>query len=213
MDKQQLLEKHGKIYEPGTVLFHEGELGNKLWVINEGHIRLSKLVNKLETTLEILGPGDFCGELALVMEAVEPVTATVIDPARLLVIDAAQFEMMVRSNSEIAMRMLRKLAGRLTEAHFKLSNFQLRNNLARLMLQLRWELIRAKDEYSANLPNDLELAIGVDETELQKLLAKLQEKKLIAIDADNRFRVPNPAEFERFLSYLELKDRYEYFDA
>lgn len=213
MDKQQLLEKHGKVYEAGTVLFREGERGNKLWVINDGRVRLSKLVDKLETTLETLGPGDFCGELALLMDTVEPVTATVVESARLLVVEASQFEVMVRSNNEIAMRMLRKLAGRLTEAHFKLSNFQLRSNLARLMLQLRWELIRAKDQHSAKLPDDLANAIGIDELELNKMFEKLKEKNLVTIDSNRNFRVLNATEFENFLSYLELKDRYEYFDA
>ncbi|MFA5624750.1 MAG: Crp/Fnr family transcriptional regulator [Bradymonadales bacterium] len=212
MDKQQVLEKHGKIYEPGTVLFREGELGNRLWVINEGRIRITKRVHKTETVLETLGPGEFCGELALVMETEQPVTATVIEPARLLVIDLKQFDMMVRSNGEIAMRMLKKLAGRLTQAQFRMINFQFKSNLGRLMLQLRWELMRAEGDLTPPLPVDLAESLGIETFELKQLLQKLAEKELIILEKNDRFSVPDRSEFEQYLSYLELKERYAYFD-
>lgn len=212
MDKQQVLEKHGKIYETGTVLFREGEIGNRLWVINEGRIRITKRVHKTETVLETLGPGEFCGELALVMETEQPVTATVIEPARLLVIDLKQFDMMVRSNGEIAMRMLKKLAGRLTQAQFRMVNFQFRDNVGRLMLQLRWELTRSEGELSPHLPADLAESLGIDPPELKQLLAKLVEKNLVQLEPGDRFSVPDRSEFEQYLGYLELKERYAYFD-
>ena len=57
MDKEQALEKHSKIYEPGTVLFYEGDPASKLWVINEGRIQISKRVFTEEIVFEILCPG------------------------------------------------------------------------------------------------------------------------------------------------------------
>lgn len=211
MDKEQALEKHSKIYEPGTVLFYEGDPASKLWVINEGRIQISKRVFTEEIVLEILGPGEFCGELSLVTDAPQAVTATVIEPARLLVIDATQFEAMIRANGELSMRMMRKLAGRLNEAQFLVSALQMRNTIGRVMLHLKRE-IENSGTGKVSLPSDLAKMLGLDDVELEDIMDRLVAKKLIKLSGDNVCEIVNNAEYSRYLNYLELRDRYDFFD-
>ena len=211
MDKEQALEKHSKIYEPGTVLFYEGDPASKLWVINEGRIQISKRVFTEEIVLEILGPGEFCGELSLVTDAPQAVTATVIEPARLLVIDATQFEAMIRANGELSMRMMRKLAGRLNEAQFLVSALQMRNTIGRVMLHLKRE-IENSGTGKVSVPSDLAKMLGLDDVELEDIMDRLVAKKLIKLSGDNVCEIVNNAEYSRYLNYLELRDRYDFFD-
>ena len=211
MDKEQALEKHSKIYEPGTVLFYEGDPASKLWVINEGRIQISKRVFTEEIVLEILGPGEFCGELSLVTAAPQAVTATVIEPARLLVIDATQFEAMIRANGELSMRMMRKLAGRLNEAQFLVSALQMRNTIGRVMLHLKRE-IENSGTGKVSVPSDLAKMLGLDDVELEDIMDRLVAKKLIKLSGDNVCEIVNNAEYSRYLNYLELRDRYDFFD-
>ena len=211
MDKEQALEKHSKIYEPGTVLFYEGDPASKLWVINEGRIQISKRVFTEEIVLEILGPGEFCGELSLVTDAPQAVTATVIEPARLLVIDATQFEAMIRANGEHSMRMMRKLAGRLNEAQFLVSALQMRNTIGRVMLHLKRE-IENSGTGKVSVPSDLAKMLGLDDVELEDIMDRLVAKKLIKLSGDNVCEIVNNAEYSRYLNYLELRDRYDFFD-
>lgn len=211
MDKEQALEKHSKIYEPGTVLFYEGDPASKLWVINEGRIQISKRVFTEEIVLEILGPGEFCGELSLVTDAPQAVTATVIEPARLLVIDATQFEAMIRANGELSMRMMRKLAGRLNEAQFLVSALQMRNTIGRVMLHLKRE-IENSSTGKVSVPSDLAKMLGLDDVELEDIMDRLVAKKLIKLSGDNVCEIVNNAEYSRYLNYLELRDRYDFFD-
>ena len=211
MDKEQALEKHSKIYEPGTVLFYEGDPASKLWVINEGRIQISKRVFTEEIVLEILGPGEFCGELSLVTDAPQAVTATVIEPARLLVIDATQFEAMIRANGELSMRMMRKLAGRLNEAQFLVSALQMRNTIGRVMLHLKRE-IENSGTGKVSVPSDLAKMLGLDDVELEDIMDRLVAKKLIKLSGDNVCEIVNNAEYSRYLNYLELRDRYDFVD-
>ena len=211
MDKEQALEKHSKIYEPGTVLFYEGDPASKLWVINEGRIQISKRVFTEEIVLEILGPGEFCGELSLVTDAPQAVTATVIEPARLLVIDATQFEAMIRANGELSMRMMRKLAGRLNEAQFLVSALQMRNTIGRVMLHLKRE-IENSGTGKVSVPSDLAKMLGLDDVELEDIMDRLVAKQLIKLSGDNVRESVNNAEYSRYLNYLELRDRYDFFD-
>ncbi|MBQ1267141.1 MAG: Crp/Fnr family transcriptional regulator [Proteobacteria bacterium] len=211
MDKEQTLEKLGKVYEAGKILFNEGDTCEKVYVINEGHVRISRFVCGEEAELEILGPGDYCGELALLQGGPQPVSATVIDNARIIVVEARQFESLIRNNGELAMRMLKKLAGRFNEAQFRITVLQMRSTLGRTMVQLRAEASNHSDK--AKIPDNLAAYLGLDEVELDVILQKLVDKKLITLDEkDKTFTIPDDNEYERFMRYLELNDRYAYFD-
>ena len=213
MDREQALEKHGKIFDAGTVLFYEGDPGTKLWVINEGRICLTKRVCADEVVIEVLGPGEFCGELALIGNGIQPVTATVEETARLLVVEAAQFETMLRNNGELCMRMMKKLVGRLSEAQFRLASLQMRNTIGRVMLQLRHEMDDFQGEENAVVPDDMAEMLSIDQAELDDVLVRLVAKNLITYAEDTKaFTIVNRDEYSRFLNYLELHDRYEFFD-
>ena len=213
MDREQALEKHGKIFDPGTVLFYEGDPGTKLWVINEGSIRLTKRVCSEEIVIELLGPGEFCGELALIGNGIQPVTATVEETARLLIVEAAQFETMLRNNGELCMRMMKKLVGRLSEAQFRLAAMQMRSTLGRVMLQLVHEVDEIQVDGNAVIPSDMAEMLSIDQVELDDSIDKLVAKNLISYsDEDKSFSILDRDEFFRFLNYLELHDRYEFFE-
>ena len=211
MDKEQALEKHSKTYDAGAVLFSEGDNAEKLYVINEGYVRISKFVCGEEAELEILGPGEYCGELALLQQSPEPVSATVVSRARLIELSAAQFETLIRNNGELAMRMLKKMAGRLSEAQFRISVLQMRSTVGRTMVQLRAEAASADSE-RCPIPENLAAHLGLDDVELELVIDKLVTKKLIDLHDDNTFTISDLEEYERYMRYLELHDRYEFFD-
>src|SRR5215468_9305945 len=97
-------------------LFHEGETGKEMFVLQAGRVVITKTVRDTVKILPTLGPGEFFGEMALISNRPRNATATVEEPARLLVIDPKTFEGMIRGNAEIAVRMIKKLAERLDEA-------------------------------------------------------------------------------------------------
>lgn len=198
----------------GTVLFREGEPGNKMYVIKSGRVRLSKSVFDTEITIEELQGGDFCGEISLVNQQPRPVTATVVEAAAVIQIDATQFENMIRSNADIAVRMMKKMSRRLTEAQFRISNFALRTTRARLMHQLRWEAKRASPKFDAitALPDDLADVTSIEIGEMKRLLGELVSDQLIHIDKRGMFHITDIASFDKQLRYLELKDHFEFRD-
>lgn len=198
----------------GTVLFREGDDGNKMYVIKSGRVRLSKNVFDTDVTIEELTGGDFCGEISLINDQPRPVTATVTEDAAIIQIDAAQFENMLRSNTDIAVRMMRRMSSRLTEAQFRISNFTLRTTRARLMHQLRWEAQRASAKFDTvcPIPDDLADVLSIEVGELKTLLGELIRDGLIHIDKRGMFHITDLTGFDRHLRYLELKDHFEYRD-
>src|SRR5438874_2596705 len=111
-----LFSKFGKVFPAGTVLFREGEAGHEMYVVQVGRVSISKQVGDVQKVLSILGQGEFFGEMSILNNKPRSATATVAEDAKLLVIDSKTFEAMVRGNSEISVRMIKKLAHRLQEA-------------------------------------------------------------------------------------------------
>lgn len=198
----------------GTVLFREGEAGKKMYVIKSGRVRLTKKVQDTSIVLEDLGAGAFCGEVAMVSDQPRPVTATVIRDAAVIQIDASQFENMLRSNADIAVRMMKRMTQRLTRAQYRVSNFSLRTTKARLMHQLRNEVLTKSEDGSLHasvpIPDNIASVLGLEVGELKRLLTGLVKDDLITIDQRGHFQIVDPPSYDRFLRFLELHDRFEY---
>ncbi|HEY7344886.1 MAG TPA: cyclic nucleotide-binding domain-containing protein [Gaiella sp.] len=98
--------------EEGRVLALEGDPGAGMFILCEGTIAIELRSGTLE-----LGPGDFFGELALLVDdgaRVARVRATT--PVRCVSIPREEFLTLVETEPSFALHMLRELARRLTEA-------------------------------------------------------------------------------------------------
>ena len=96
----------------GQVLALEGDPGAGMFVLYEGNVEVELRSGRLE-----LGPGDFFGELALLVDAgarVARVRATT--PVRCVSIPRDDFIALVETEPSFALHMLRELARRLAEA-------------------------------------------------------------------------------------------------
>ena len=104
-----------KRYPKGTVLFHEGDEGEDMYIIQSGKVAIKKRVPHGETTLAILEKGDFFGEMALLERMPRSAGAEMVEDGDLIVIGSDVFGDMIKANPEIAFRMMRKYSIRLRE--------------------------------------------------------------------------------------------------
>src|SRR5215467_4702741 len=131
--EETLFQRFGKEFPKGTVLFREGEPGKEMFVLQSGKVAISKHVRDVEKVLATLGPGEFFGEMAIISNKPRNATATVAEEAKVLVIDPKTFEGMIRGNSEIAVRMIKKLSERLSEADGQIENLLLSDPASRVV--------------------------------------------------------------------------------
>lgn len=115
-------ESHGL----GTVIFQHGSVGDKLYVILDGRIRISREVPGMgEEALAILGPGAVFGEMALVDSAPRSADARVHERCRLLALPKDAFEDLLFLHKDLAYEVLwsfvRMLTVRLRETNDKLT--------------------------------------------------------------------------------------------
>lgn len=110
---EQLFWKFGKSFPKGTVLFREGDLGREMFIIQQGKVQVRKRVGKTEEVLAELSAGEFFGEMALLIGMDRSATVEVIEDSKLLVINPETFASLLKSDIEIALKMLKKMAARL----------------------------------------------------------------------------------------------------
>lgn len=99
----------------GQIVFREGDDGTEMFIIESGAIDIQRAARSGEP-LATLGPGDFFGEMAILEDQPRFATAIARAPTKLLRIDRAAFPGVIAGNVEIAIRIMRKLAGRLRRA-------------------------------------------------------------------------------------------------
>ncbi|MCX5906811.1 MAG: cyclic nucleotide-binding domain-containing protein [Deltaproteobacteria bacterium] len=119
-NEEQLFWKFGKEYKKGTVLFHEGDLGKEMFIIQKGKVQVRKKVGNTQKVLAELGDGEFFGEMALLMDMDRSATVEVMENSKILVVGPDTFESLLKSNMQIAIKMLRKMAERLRALDEKL---------------------------------------------------------------------------------------------
>ena len=115
-----------EVYPLGATIFEHGDPGDRLYLILEGKVRISRQVPGMgEEALAVIGPGDVFGEMALLDESPRSADARVHERCRLLAIPKDRFDDLLFLNKELAYEVLwnvvRLLVGRLRETTDKLT--------------------------------------------------------------------------------------------
>lgn len=103
-------------YLARATIFEEGSVGEYMYVIREGQVKVSKMSDDgREKVLEMLGPGDFFGEMALLDRAPRSASVKATTDCVLLALSRNDFIALLRRNPEISLELVRELARRLRE--------------------------------------------------------------------------------------------------
>lgn len=218
-----MLERFAVEYEPGDVLFREGDRADVMYVIQAGEIEIRRTMGDIERVLAVLPAGEFLGEMGILTGRPRSATAVVRQRARLLVIEAAMFEAMLRGKSEIALRMIRALADRLERANQQIELLLLASPNHRVVQCLR----RMADEQIAAagggggaegaiyLPiqlADLATRVALPPAEVADVIERLRAAQLVVLAEDAGivgpgYVIPEVGQLLEFIEFLELRDR------
>jgi CRP-like cAMP-binding protein/di/tricarboxylate transporter len=110
------LEPHQ--FADGEVVFHQGEIGDSLYIVSDGRVCVYSVASESGTQTEFatLGPGQYFGEIALILS--EPRTASVraIGEAEVLRLERERFLELIGRNPTVALTVTTKIIGHLRTA-------------------------------------------------------------------------------------------------
>ena len=115
MKKNQL----GRLYRDGETVIKQGEVGDCLYVIQQGKVEVYNEVGGREIKIAELGNTEFFGEMGLFEKDVRSCTVRAIGEAKILTIDKRNFYKTIQKDPTLAYRLLEKMSFRLREVNKK----------------------------------------------------------------------------------------------
>jgi len=114
---ERLFKKFGRAYEKGSIIFNEGDSGHEMFYVLSGHIFLEKVDCQVKKVLAEMGPGQYFGEMAALIDISRSATARAVEDSHLAVIDGNTFRDMLRESREVGIHMLREFSRRLKNSN------------------------------------------------------------------------------------------------
>ncbi len=105
----------GKIYRDGGVICRQGELGECLYVIQEGQAEIMVRQGDKEFCLGVLEAGDFFGEAELLEQGVRSATLRAVEAVVVLTVDKRTFLHQLHEDPSFAVKIIRKMSRRILE--------------------------------------------------------------------------------------------------
>ena len=100
-------------FEPGEEVFHQGDLGDRIYIIARGQAEVVRRENANEFLLARLGPGEYFGEMALLNQTTRNATVRCLQPLDVLSIHKREFAVLaanlpaMRESFELVMKQRR----------------------------------------------------------------------------------------------------------
>ena len=179
-----------RTYPEDAMIFSESAPGAEMFIIQSGHVAITKVVNGNEVVLAVLGKGDMFGEMALLENKPRSASAIAKTECTLMVVNRHNFNTMVSTQPQLISRLTTTLGERLWSMYRQLDNAKLQEPIDKMIdilcLQLEkqrvdFNTLGSKHRQTDFTVSDLATMCGLDE-----------RRTSIGINSfmnDNRFKV------------------------
>jgi CRP-like cAMP-binding protein len=202
-------------YSKGTMIFSEGEMGDELYIIQKGSVKIVKVVDNKEILLAVLKIGDIFGEMAVLESQPRAASAIAYEDCQVLAVNKVNFSFMIKTQPQIVARLTILLADRIWFIYKQLANTLLNDPLGKIYdaLQIQLEKNRVSLKSSSSFtfdfgPDELAHMVGMSQGDRAPVIRKLLENRNFLIVKDKLYIV-NISEVARQAEYyrkLQLRN-------
>lgn len=206
------LTKFNRSYGDGDMIFCEHEPGRELYILQSGKVKITKIVEKNEVMLAVLNTGDIFGEMAILDNKPRSASAVAWGTVDLLAINKANFEGMVKSQPQLATRLITLLSERIWTAYKQLANLLLKDPLPRIadtlltLAEKNRVKIAPKTPYNFEIGNkDLLKMVGLTGPKDENyILELLKANKFLRLD-QGKISCSDLSELEKLVQFYRKK--------
>jgi CRP/FNR family transcriptional regulator len=181
-------------YKKGQVIFFEGDLSDKFYIINQGKIKTFKHTREgKEQILYILTEGDFIGDLSLLKKSTFQYNAEALEDVHVCTLAKDDFDKILKDNPEICLRILEYVHDRLVNLENlvqTLSTKDVEARIAGLLISFSESFGTRKDGKvildMALTREEMANYIGVTRETMSRKLSSLQEEGILELVGNKR---------------------------
>lgn len=193
-------------YSEGEMIFCEFEPGNEFYLIQTGSVRVVKVINGVEKTLDVLKAGEFFGEMAILENAPRSASIIAYEDSVLLEFNKDNFEMLMQGQPQLAFNLLKILSKRIFDQRRRFMTLTI-EDLEVKLYDVLVMLIEKQTNFGILRPNtiidanacDIAHWAGIPEGDCKNVLDKLVNKNKIEILKD-QILVKKPDSLKRIVS-------------
>ena len=198
-----------RAFQPGEVIFRQGDDAEEAYLLEEGSVRLIKKVRGADRSLSILKPGDLFGESALVAGAPRSSTAVALTPGLARAVSPSTIAALVRRRPTSGVRIIEQLAARLYEAEDQIEIMMLTDTQSKVVSALVKLAEKARASGAAASfaisPMELSARVGLDVDAVKRTVQQLREGQYIKV-AEARLEVPDLDALRKLYALLGVKE-------
>ena len=206
-------ERFQKEYESGQVIICEFEPGDSFYLVQSGEVQLVKYVNGSMSKLDILKPGEFFGEMAILDNSPRSATCMAAGAVQCLEFNKENFKVLITGNPQIAIILLKLFCKRIYDQKRRVRILTIRDPLTRIYdvfcmyddMGLSTRSIEKSRSFNIKA-QDIVQWTGLPAEKVQEELDKLSAKKKLQI-YDGYMVVSNIEEM-RYSVEIKMQSRF-----
>ena len=201
----KLFERFGVEYAPNEIIFSEFEPGNEFYFVHSGEVKIVKIINNTEKTLDVLSTGDIFGEMAILEEEPRSASAISMGNVKLFQFHRDNFETLLHGNPQLAFKLLMIFAKRIYDAKRRLMILLLEEPQLKVMdvlnmLTERDPHLDLQEAITLKVtPQEVSNWAGMQLQDADKILANLNQLGKIELFND-KIIVKNIRDFQRVVA-------------
>ena len=189
-------------FKRGEIIFHEGDPGDALYLVESGHAAVRVGTSYGDTaTLRVIGPGEFFGELAVISPSARIATVVALEGCETLVLHRDQMSTLREQSPAVDRALLDTVVGQIRQANGRVLDAMFvptSKRLSRRLVELA-ETYQPAPDGTVTIPltqDDLAGLCGATRPTVNQLLGKLVDRRLIEVSR-GRVGILNLAELTR----------------
>ncbi len=181
------LNRFQQNYRDKQIIFCEFEPGNEFFFIQSGQVKLIKINEGSENIIDVLSPGVFFGEMAVIESEPRSATAIALGDVRLLRFSRENFEGVLLQNPQLVLKLIKTFVDRIWSQRQRLRIFAYKSPSARIiacLLNLRRTSQNSRGEsvtYVEFDPEEISKWVNFDVNECKSVLKNLTKNNFISL--------------------------------
>lgn len=162
----------------GTTVFRMGDLPDRVYIVREGSVELTRELHGRRVTLQLLHPGDVFGDIPLFARMPLPFDARALEDSVVLSVDSLTLWRVLEQRPRLAHRWMVSVALRMAEVQGRLVDLL----AGGLQAQLASLLVREAERGRVHLSQQMLAAlVGGRRTSVNRVLKDLEARRLVTL--------------------------------
>jgi CRP-like cAMP-binding protein len=103
----------GREYNGGDIIVNQGDVGDCMFVIQEGEVEVVRVEDGNIIRLAVLARGDFFGEMSIFEKETRSATVRAMSKVRVITVDKKTFMRRIQEDPSLAFRIFQTMAARI----------------------------------------------------------------------------------------------------